>query len=144
MRPTYVVLEGGVNDISYHIPIDTVEANIAWMASTCKRNKIHCIVLNCIGEHVGFDSVQLGLIVQINNWLAAGALDSVQASIIDINSLWNSGTYGGVSPYKNDNFHFSDLVNPGDGAHFTRAGYDTVAHAIYRVAKLAAFYSLVR
>ena len=143
-RPTYVVIEGGVNDIEQHIPLDTIKANIVWMASTCKQNKIHCIVLNCVGEQVGFDSVQQDLIRQINDWLAAGPLDSVQAKIIDINSLWNSGTYGGVSPYNNDNIHFSVLVNPADGVHFTRAGYDTVAHVIYRVAKLAPLYSVVR
>ena len=143
-RPTYVVVEGGVNDIQRHIPMDTIEANLAWMASTCRRNQIRCIVLNCIGEHVGFDSSQLNQITEINNWLAAGALDSVQATIVDINSLWNAGTYGGVSPYNNDNVHFSVLVNPDDGAHFTRIGYDSVAHAIYRVAKLAPLYRFVR
>ena len=51
---------------------------------------------------------------------------------------------GGVSPYNNDNVHFSVLVNPDDGAHFTRIGYDSVAHAIYRVAKLAPLYRFVR
>ena len=136
-KPTCVVIEGGVNDIQDAIPLDTIKANLAWMASTCKQNRIRCIVLNCVGQGYGvFDERQIKMISQLNDWLARGALDSVQATVIDINSMWNSGTYKGVSSYGNDNVHFSSLVNPSDGIHFTPAGYDSVAEMIYRVAGL--------
>jgi hypothetical protein len=75
------------------------------------------------------------MIGQFNAWLASGALDSV--TVVDINSLWNSGKYKGVSPYNNDNVHFSSLVDSVDGSHFTEAGYDSVAHVIFRVAGLS-------
>ena len=52
------------------------------------------------------------MIGQFNAWLASGALDSVGVTVVDINSLWNSGEYKGVSPYDNDNVHFSSLVTP--------------------------------
>jgi len=133
--PGYVVLEGGVNDIQNGIPLDTIKNNIVWMASTCKQYKVHCIVLNCvsIGDGV-FQKPQADEVSELNTWLAAGALDSVHAIIIDINSLWNSGAYGGVSRYGNDNLHYSSLV--ADDVHFYPAGYDSVANAIFRVAKL--------
>jgi lysophospholipase L1-like esterase len=132
-RPAYVVMEGGVNDIAYRTPLSEIEDNLAWMASTCKQHSIRCIVLNCIG-YEGFDTGQAHEITGLNDWLASGALDSDQASIININSLWNSGTYDGVSPYGNDNLHASSLVNPADGVHFTKAGYDSVANAIFIIA----------
>ena len=76
-------------------------------------------------------------------WFASGVLDSVQATVVDINSLWNSGTYGGISPYHNDNIHYSDLVYSGDAVHFTIAGYDSVANAIFRIAHLAPVSEIV-
>lgn len=139
-KPAFVVIEGGVNDIAYNVSLDSIEDNLAWMASICKLNKIHCIVLNCVGQGYNqFTQSQTDAIGKLNDWLASGALDSVQVTVIDINSIWNSGTYGGVSEYGNDNVHFSTLVNGGDGIHFTQAGYDSVAHVIYRVARLPAF-----
>jgi hypothetical protein len=135
-KPNLVVVEGGLNDIARGIPLDTIETNLAWMASTCKLNRIRCMVLNCVGTGWGLDSAQYKSIFALNNWLSTGALDSVQALVIDINSLWNSGAYKGISAYGNDNIHFSSLVNPADGIHFTRAGYDSVAHIIFRTANL--------
>jgi lysophospholipase L1-like esterase len=135
--PTYIVIEGGVNDIQQRIPLATIEGNLAWMASTCKQYKIPCIVLNCVGQGNGvFVKDQLDNVAALNQWLAAGALDSVNVTVVDINSIWNSGTLGGVSSYNNDNFHYSSLVDSVDGIHFTPAGYDSVANAIFRVAKL--------
>ncbi|HXD78808.1 MAG TPA: GDSL-type esterase/lipase family protein [Puia sp.] len=137
-KPDFVVLEGGVNDIYFGIDVDTIEANLGWMASMCKQNHIHCIVLNSVSLGNGmFSQLQVSKVFALNNWLAAGALDSVQATVIDINSIWNSGAYKGVSPYSNDNVHFSTLVNPADGIHFTRAGYDSVANVIYRYGGLS-------
>jgi lysophospholipase L1-like esterase len=134
----FAVIEGGFNDISYDYPVSAIEYNLAWMASVCKLNNIRCIVLNCIGQGYNvFDSVQIAKIFALNSWLAGGALDSLSATVIDINSLWNSGTYGGASSYGNDNIHFSSLVDSADGVHFTQIGYDSVAYAIFRVAKLA-------
>jgi lysophospholipase L1-like esterase len=136
-RPVYVVIEGGLNDISANIPLDSIEANIAWMASTCKNNAMHCIVLNTVGQgNDHFSAAQIATIFALNAWEASGVLDSVQATVVDINSIWNSGTYLGVSPDDNDNVHYSTLVNPVDGLHFTPAGYDSIAHIIYRVARL--------
>ncbi|HET6253556.1 MAG TPA: GDSL-type esterase/lipase family protein [Puia sp.] len=143
-RPTFAVVEGGANDIYYGFPLSAIEDNLTWMASVCKQNKVRCIVLNCVGEAYGFDSTMIGKIFGLNDWLASGALDTTQAIVVDINSLWNSGTYKGVSPYGNDNLHFSSLVDPDDGAHFTRAGYDSVAHIIFRVSKLAPLSEIVR
>jgi len=135
--PTYVVIEGGVNDIQQRIPLSTIEDNIAWMASTCKQYNIHCIVLNSVGQGNGiFNEDQLDNVKALNKWLAGGALDSVNVTVVDINSIWNSGTLGGVSAYGNDNVHYSPLVDTADGIHFTKAGYDSCANAIYRVAKL--------
>jgi hypothetical protein len=137
-KPDYVVVEGGINDIAMGVALDSIERNLAWMASICKRNQIHCIVLNSVGQGYSvFHPAQINLIFQLNDWLAGGALDGVGATVVDINSLWNSGFYRGISPYGNDNIHFSSLVNPGDGIHFTRAGYDSVAHAIAQAAVLS-------
>jgi lysophospholipase L1-like esterase len=137
-KPDFVVLEGGVNDIYFGLDVDTIESNLIWMASACKRNNIHCIVLNSVSLGLGmFSQLQVNKVFALNDWLAAGGLDSLQATVVDINTLWNSGTYKGVSPYGNDNVHFSSLVNPADGIHFTRAGYDSVANIIYRVAGLS-------
>jgi lysophospholipase L1-like esterase len=136
-KPSYVVIEGGVNDFEQLIPLSTVEDNIVWMASTCKQYNIHCIVLNCVGQGNGrFNLSELANVKALNTWLADGALDSVNVTLVDINSLWNSGTYGGVSAYGNDNVHYSSLVDSADGIHFTKAGYDSIAYAIFRVAKL--------
>ena len=135
--PQYVVIEGGVNDIQQNIPLSTIESNFVWMASTCKQYKINCIVLNSVSQGNGiFNQDQLKNVVALNNWLAGGALDSVNVTLVDINSIWNSGSYGGVSSYGNDNVHYSSLVDSADGIHFTEAGYDSVANAIFRVAKL--------
>ena len=144
-KPNYVVMEGGVNDIKADVPLDTIEANLAWMASTLKQNNIHCIVLNCIGEGNGlFTQNQTDQVFALNAWLASGALDSVETTIVDINSLWNSGTYGAVSVYGNDNIHYSSLVWPEDGIHFTPTGYNAMALAIFQVAKLAMTFKFVR
>lgn len=135
--PTYVVLEGGINDIYYKLPMDSTKANMIWMASKCKQYNIKCIVLNSVGQgNAALDQPGLDSVTAFNKWLATGALDTTNAIIVDINSLWNSGTYGGVSAYGNDNAHYSSLVYNGDGIHFTIAGYDSVANAIFRVAKL--------
>ncbi len=137
-KPDFVIMEGGVNDIKTGVPLDTVKTNLTWMASTLKRNNIHCIVLNCIGEGNGlFTQTQTDQVTALNAWLASGALESYDAVIVDINSLWNSGWYGGVSSYGNDNIHYSSLVWPGDGIHFIPAGYNAMALAIFQVAKLA-------
>jgi lysophospholipase L1-like esterase len=144
-KPEFVVMEGGVNDIKAGVPLDTIEANLAWMASTLKQNKIHGIILNCVGEGNGaFTQIQTDQVTALNAWLSAGALDSTGATIIDINSLWNSGTYGGVSSYGNDNIHYSSLVWPGDGIHFTLDGYTIMADAIFRVANLAKTSKFIR
>jgi len=135
--PTYVIIEGGVNDIQQRIPLATIEENLAWMASTCKQYKIPCVMLNCVGQGNGvFVKDQLENVAALNQWLAAGALDSVNVTVVDINSIWNSGTLGGVSSYNNDNVHYSSLVDSADGIHFTPVGYDSVANAIFRAAKL--------
>jgi len=137
-KPDFVIMEGGVNDINTGLPLDTIENNLTWMASTLKQNNIHCIVLNSIGEGNGlFTQTQTDQVTALNAWLASGALDRYGAVIVDINSLWNSGTYGGVSSYGNDNIHYSSLVWPGDGIHFTPAGYEAMSLAIFQVAKLA-------
>jgi len=141
-RPNYAVIEGGINDIAFGDSLSAIESNLAWMASVCKQNNIRCIVLNCIGSAYGLDNTQIQMISDLNKWLASGVLDSVQATIVNINSLWNSGSYGGISSYGNDNIHFSSLVFQDDGVHFTRAGYDSVAHAIFRVANLMSYDSL--
>lgn len=136
-KPDYVIIEGGLNDIAGQVTVDSIENNFTWMASLCRQNQIRCIALNCVGEGYGlFDIVRIGMIGQFNAWLAAGGLDSLGVTVIDINSLWNSGQYAGVSSYGNDNIHFSTLVDSNDGAHFTQAGYDSVAQAIFRVAGL--------
>jgi lysophospholipase L1-like esterase len=137
-KPDYVIIEGGLNDIAGSVTVDSIEASFAWMASMCEQDQIRCIALNCVGEGYGtFDVVRIGMIGQFNAWLASGALDSVGVTVVDINSLWNSGEYKGVSPYNNDNVHFSSLVDSVDGSHFTEAGYDSVAHVIFRVAGLS-------
>jgi lysophospholipase L1-like esterase len=144
-KPNYVVMEGGVNDIKADVPMDTIEANLAWMASTLKQNNIRCIVLNCIGEGNGaFTQTQTDQVAALNAWLASGVLDSVDATIVDINSLWNSGVYGGVSSYGNDNIHYSSLVWSGDGIHFTPAGYNAMTLATFQAAKLAMTAKFVR
>lgn len=136
-KPSYVVIEGGVNDIDKRVSLDSIETNLVWMASTCMQNGMRCIMLNCVGQGYGvFNEEQIKMISALNKWLASGALDNFHVIVVDINSLWNSGSYGGVSAYGNDNVHFSSLVNSGDGIHFTRAGYDSVANIIFRVAGL--------
>jgi lysophospholipase L1-like esterase len=133
-RPSYVIIEGGVNDIYYHISLDTIEDNLFWMAATCKQYQIQCIAYNCVGQGWGvFDDAQIKMVSDLNHWFASGVLDSLGVTVIDINSLWNSGIYGGISPYGNDNVHFSSLVFSQDGIHFTKAGYDSVASATFRV-----------
>lgn len=136
-KPDFVIIEGGLNDIAGQVTVDSIENNFIWMAAQLHQNHIRCIALNCAGEgYNSFDIVRMGLLSQFNDWLASGALDSLEVTLIDINSLWNSGTYGGVSPWGNDNLHFSSLVDSADGSHFTEAGYDSVANAIFRVARL--------
>jgi lysophospholipase L1-like esterase len=136
-KPDFAIIEGGLNDIAGQVTVDSIENNYLWMSSLLYRNHIRCIALNCVGEgYNAFDFVRMGMIRQFNDWLASGALDSLGVTVIDVNSLWNSGTYGGVSPWGNDNLHFSSLVDSADGAHFTEAGYDSVANIIFRVARL--------
>ncbi|HEV2482688.1 MAG TPA: GDSL-type esterase/lipase family protein [Puia sp.] len=136
-KPDFVVLEGVVNDIAALVPMDSIEGNFIWMSSMLYHNHIRCIALNCVGQGYNvFNSAQLNMITQFNHWLASGDLDSLDVTVIDINSFWNSGVYGGVSPWGNDNLHFSSFVDSADGVHFTQAGYDSVAHIIFRVAGL--------
>jgi lysophospholipase L1-like esterase len=136
-KPDFVIIEGGLNDIAGQVTVDSIETNYLWMSSLLYHNHIRCIALNCVGEGYNiFDFVRMDMISQFNDWLASGPLDSLDVTLIDINSLWNSGTYGGVSPWGNDNLHFSSLVDSADGAHFTEAGYDSVANIIFRVAGL--------
>lgn len=137
-KPEFVVIEGGVNDIAAGIPLSDIEANLTWMASTCKQNQIHCIVLNCVGHGNGaFTQAQTDSVTALNKWIGSGVFANVNATVVDISSLWNSGVYGGVSPTGNDNIHYSSLVYSGDGLHFTPAGYIAVANSIFQVAKLA-------
>jgi lysophospholipase L1-like esterase len=136
-KPDFAIIEGGLNDIAGQVTVDSIENNYLWMSSLLYHNHIRCIALNCVGEgNNAFDFVRMDMIRQFNDWLASGALDSLDVTLIDVNSLWNSGTYGGVSPWGNDNLHFSSLVDSADGAHFTEAGYDSIANIIFRVARL--------
>lgn len=124
-----------LNDIYNNVPLATIEQNFLWMAEQCMENNIPCIMTNCIGES-GSTQAQLLAISQFNKWLASGIMNQYQVPIFDINSIWNSGTLGGVSTTGNDNYHFSSLVNSGDGVHFTQAGYDSVAQWLIRTMRL--------
>ncbi len=137
-KPDFVIIEGGINDIADSIPLGVTEANLGWMTATCQQNGIRCIVLNCVGYGNGaFTQARTDSVTALNKWLASGVLDKDNAVLVDINSLWNSGIYGGISATGNDNIHYSSLVFPGDGLHFTPEGYTVVADAIFQVAKLA-------
>lgn len=136
-KPSIVVIEGGVNDFFKGVPIAETEENIMWMVQQCAYYQVPCVVLNCIGvgNVSGATKTQLENIAAFNRWLATGILNQFNAPVIDINSFWNSGQYGGISAYNNDNKHYSSFVL-GDGIHFTVAGYDSVGYFIYRYGKL--------
>jgi hypothetical protein len=114
------------------------------MCQTAQEYGIPIVLLNSPGQ--GADQAtqaQIDQITALNSWEKSGFLSQFNATVIDLNSLWNSGTYGGVSPYNNDNQHYSSLVNSGDAIHFTIAGYDSLANDIFKYAKLPVLTKMV-
>lgn len=136
-KPSVIIIfaDLALNDIYANVPLSTIEQNFLWMAEQCMENNIPCIITNCIGES-GSTPAQLLAISQFNKWLGSGVMNQYQVPVFDINSIWNSGTLGGISTTGNDNYHFSSLVNSGDGVHFTQAGYDSVAQWMIRTLHL--------
>lgn len=142
-RPQFIIMDAIVNDPFNNILPTQTEANLLWMAQAAKEYKVPLILFNSIGQgNNQATKAQLYYIEQVNAWLASGALNSEGVTVIDVNSFWNSGIYGGVSAYYNDNEHYSSFVNSGDGIHFTKIGYDSVGYITARVAKLPVLDSI--
>ena len=136
-KPSLIVIEGAINDIGNGIPLATTEANVLWMVQQCAIYNIPCVVLNCVGQGGGFYGASaLAEVTQLNTWMASGVLNIYGAAVIDINSFWNSGVYGGVSAYNNDNDHYNTTYVSGGAVHFTKDGYDSIAAQIVRVANV--------
>jgi hypothetical protein len=134
-KPTAVVIDAWINSIAANVKIDSIKADAIWMAQTCFQYNIPCIMLNSVGD-VTLTQPELLELATFNKWMMSGALKAYGVTVIDVNSFWNSGTYGGVSTFGNDNIHFSSFVNSGDGIHFTQAGYDSVGVFIVRYGHL--------
>jgi len=107
-KADFVLIEVGVNDLFYNIPIDTTKSNLLWMAFSCKKNKIKCYFIN-IGQESIANPTQDTQITELNTWMSI-TLHKYGASVLDFNS-W------GRAPGYLDNTHpnqskFIDDVHP--------------------------------
>lgn len=126
-RPQGVVIIAGINDIyNVGISLDVTKENLRWMAAVCQEYGVKAVFLNMPGEAAS-DGPHLKLIDQLNLWFASGALNQYGAVVVDYNSWWQNPSY-------KDNFHPSALI--ADDIHPTLVGYDSLAHYIFRQAKL--------
>ena len=142
-KPSFIILWATVNDAFNGVPLQQTEANMTWMAEQAMEYQIPIVILNCVGQGLSVSQTQLNQIAAINQWYQSGVLQALGATVFDVNSTWNSGAYGGVSSYNNNNYNFSSLVNSGDGIHMTQVGYDSVAQQIFRICKLPVLTKIV-
>lgn len=127
-KPIVVVIGTFVNDPFNGINFQTTKWNITLMCEMAFQAGVPVIIINSPGQgNKVADSAQLKQITDLNNWYKTGALTQWNVTIIDLNSEWNSDIYGGISPYINDNQHYSAFVNGADGIHAaSKAAYDTL------------------
>lgn len=136
-KPSIVLIDAIVNDPFNSVPVETTKANLTWMAQTLAEYQIPCVMLNSEGQGGVVTKAQLAGVAELNRWLGTGALNQYGVTVVDNNSYWNSGIYGGMSRYGNDNNHQSnDTLVETDHIHYTKLGYDSLAGIIARVAKL--------
>ena len=141
-KPSFVIISAGLEDIIANVPIAITKSNLLWMAQQCAINNVHAIFLNIPSQGNGVLSrTQINEIDILNQWMP-NALNMYGAVTIDINSFWNSGTYGGVSSYMNDNWHPSSYVNT-QNRYFTPAGYDSIAQFIVRYGRLPVLTKMI-
>lgn len=138
-RPFIAVIGGdmALNGMYTGESLAKIESNYLWMAQTLMQYGIPAVFTNCVGQ--GGPSATLAQnypITQFNAWLASGILQQYNVAIFDINSIWNSGIFGGFSSFQNNNWNGSSLVNITDFVHFTPAGYDTVAKYLFLSCKI--------
>lgn len=124
--PQGVVVIVGINDFYNNISVETLKVNLTNMAASCYKHKIRCVMLNLPGDEI-INISQVNQIDQINAWLKSGALQQYNTVIVDFNTWWRNPKY-------NDNAHGNSLLV--DDIHLSSQGYDSLAHYIFKEAKL--------
>jgi lysophospholipase L1-like esterase len=124
--PSIVVIIVGINDLFAGITPERTIENLEWMASQCQQRGVRCVVLNLPGEAF-HTQTSLRQAQKINQYLKNGVLDQYGACVVDYNRWWQNPSY-------NDDIHPSSLIV--DDIHPTKVGYDSLAHYIFREAKL--------
>jgi lysophospholipase L1-like esterase len=132
-KPQGVIIECGINDFYGGISVATLKQNLIKMAASCAREGIYCVILTVPGDEVN-NYTQNKQVDEINYWLRTGALNRYHVAIVDFNKWWKDAAY-------NDNMHGNSLLI--DDIHPTPAGYDSLAHFIYREAKLPRLESMI-
>lgn len=140
-KPSYIVMEGGVNDFSLGVSDSTVYANIEWMAEICQEYGIPCVMLNCVGDFGAANTVTgqtyIAAVSRFNKWLRDGALNKYGVIVADINGIWNNALRG-----KRNN-HFPSSLVGADGIHFLPAGYRQAAINIFNQVKIPVLTQIV-
>lgn len=121
-----VIIVAGINDIANDLPISIPMQNLSQMAAICAQYNIKCVMLNMPGNTTS-TVAQSKRIDSLNAWLASGALNGLNVSVVDYNTFWRDPAY-------NDNLHPSTYII--DNVHPTKVGYDSLTALIARVAHL--------
>lgn len=124
--PSIIVIECGINDVVNAGNVPTLQANLLWMASACSDYGIPFVVFNLPGDQVSSQQM-LKDIVDMNRWLASGALNVYGATVYNFNAWWNGSSTS------------SNVVGNGllaDDIHPTKAGYDSLSRDLFSAVKL--------
>lgn len=129
-KPLYVIYDGIGNDPYFSITPQQSMDNLRYFAQSCYDNGIKLIVCNSPTGLLGYTTA-IQHHATVNKWLESGALDQYGAVVFDLKSYWSDPAYGYDGVHGNP-----ALIDPFDGIHFTKAGYDSLSHAIFNVCKL--------
>ena len=131
-RRPYLVFYDGVGNDPYtagNTPAGSI-ANLKYMAASCQDNNIRFIVCN---SPTGPGTTAAGnlYLATVNKFLESGGLDQYGAVVFDLRHYWSDPAYG------YDGLHGNPAwVDASHSPHFTKAGYDSLALAVFNQCKM--------
>ena len=131
--PWIVIFDGCGND-PYGVgmtPAISI-ANLEYFAKSCQDNNMRFIVCNSpAGPPASVTTAGVKYLETVNKFLESGGLDKYGAIVFDLKSYWSDPAFGYDGLHGNPN-----LIDPVDGVHFIKAGYDSLSNAIFNTCKI--------
>lgn len=126
-KPSFILLDGYINDYATLVPDSISQSNYIWMAQTAMQYQIPLIITTSVGDGSITSQANARKVSRFNTWLKSGILNQYGVTIVD--------TYKSWATIEEDVTKYSSLVAP-DKIHYTKAGYNTIGIQIFNEAKL--------